>query len=127
MKKMAISKKNRIVELVWFNPMNTVFYDKSNYSLIGKGYGCCRDIETGETLFLYGQEIGGGMYGEDADPVFLEVGCLYNVTESWVKNDINDRFFMGLDFRIKKISTLEGKSPNNYLLENVKKKLNFQK
>jgi hypothetical protein len=118
-----ISNTKRIVELLWFNQMRTNFYENGDYLLVGKGYGCFRDIETGEDLFLYGQEIGGGMYGEDADEIFMEKGCLYVVDSAWVRENDNDNFFMGMPLRIKKIATLDGHLPNNKQFEFMKSKI----
>src|SRR4029079_2160709 len=77
-------------KLLWFNPCHTVFYTrspKSDYSIHGKSYGMLEDNE-GNHYFLFGNELGGGLFGEDADPRFIKVGTTYIIKEVWVNEGV---------------------------------------
>jgi len=97
-----ISRKKIKAKLSWFN--------------IAKGYGCLL-ADDGETYFLYGSEIGGGMWGENADKQFTKIGQEYLITSAWVKplpketNGSRFDFFMGSQFRVKSIQTATGLKP----------------
>lgn len=104
------------VTVLWFNPCETVWHGKGRFrgwSLQGKGFGVAQDAE-GNTYFLYGQEIGGGLYGEDADRLFMQRGRKLFVTEYWDASDslALPSFFMGQPRRIKACELRSGRKPS---------------
>ena len=72
--------------------------------------------ENGVEYFIYGQELGGGLYGEDADVRFMTVGKTYLITSYWKSHrqpddQSRDSFFMGAPRRVKTISLISGRKP----------------
>ena len=75
-------RTRKLVKLLWYNPANTVIYDSGNFSIVGKGFGEYEDAD-GIKYFIYGEQLGGGFYGEDADKRFIIVGRKYLLTAFW--------------------------------------------
>lgn len=113
-------RKKIVAKLLWFNPAQTAFVGRGKarrFAIYGKGYGMLRD-EAGNDYFIYGNEIGGGSYGEDADKSFLRVGEEYVITSCWVtpkgyKPPPYHDFFMGTKARVKSIETKTGRKPKD--------------
>ena len=95
----STKRTKKTVTLLWFNG--------------GKGYGQVLDLE-GNRFFLHGGEIGGDLYGVNADRLFIQQNRKYIITSYWIspgKQSQPDYFFMGSPFRVKTITLLNGKKP----------------
>jgi len=114
-----VQKKKITAKLVWFNPAETRFYGRGRnrrFSIDGKGFGMLRDAE-GRSYFVYGNELGGGSYGEDADKSFLKLDQEYVITSCWVTPDdyqppSHHDFFMGTKARVRSVELKSGRKPS---------------
>jgi len=110
-----IKRKKIKAKLLWYNPAAVIFSGRGqskNWHLGGKGYGELEDQE-GNRYFVYGQELGGGMHGEDADPKFIKPNREYVITSYWASphDGSQESFFMGHQFRIRSIELKNGNKP----------------
>lgn len=115
MSQLDVFQTGRIeVTLLWFNPCETRWHGRGKWrgwSLEGKGVGVAVDA-AGNTYLLHGNEIGGGLYGEDADVLFLRRGKKYIVTSYWEATpELHPAFFMGQPRRVKSIELPSGRKP----------------
>lgn len=112
---MNLIQANVNITLLWYNPCKTAYYGKGQgrtWELRGKGFGGAIDKD-GNLYFVYGQELGGGLYGEDADPLFIQIGRNYTLTSyhESTQADINSHFFMKHKRRVANITLLNGRKP----------------
>lgn len=119
--------------LIWFNPAATSWYGQGKnrgWNISGKGYGIMRD-EEGNEYFVYGQELGGGLYGEDADKMFLKPGRTYLIHSYWINDRLSkadgsphsEPFFMGTPRRVRTVSLPGGRKPSTKLREKEEAKI----
>lgn len=129
-----VSKKRAVAKLIWFNPAETHFYKvqfyrdrkpEDRFSIDGKGFGMLRDAE-GNEYFVYGNELGGGSYGEDADKRFIKTDQEYVITSCWRTPENyqpgNHDFFMGTKARVRSIQLKSGAKPSRARYERAIKR-----
>lgn len=102
-----------LAKLISYQPAYIAWHGSLSWSIEGRGMGILVD-EAGKRYFIFGNELGGGLYGEDADRRFIQVGRHYLIHSVWKKpkDETHTPFFMGFDLRASKVTLQNGTSPS---------------
>lgn len=92
-------------KVIWYNPA----YKLKCGRIVGKGYGAV-ELKDGSRAFLYGQELGGGMFGEDPKIQPKPNDLIYVKTVYINDSDKTHSMFMGLDYRVKSVDLKRNKN-----------------
>lgn len=84
----------------------------------GKGCGELTDGK-GQKYILFGNQIGGGIYGESPDPKFTQLNRIYLINTIWTRTGFegfeDEGFFGEFKFRVKTIQLVNGLRPRKPL------------